>query len=133
VGAKVPDYVLEDLKSHGFDPRVRTWAIKQIFDGEGDTLSLSPYFWQIWEPGSFREKITLLGKLLAPSPETVSQKYPVPFGSPRNYLYYMVRLKDHFVLYTRATRRILNRDQEMAILIKRQNRNINMREWLASN
>ena len=132
LGAQVPDDVMEALEPDAFDPRVRTWAMEQIFHDTDDTLALSPYFWQLWKPGPFQEKAALFRKLLFPSPEFISQKYPTSFEPIRNYLYYLVRLKDHFMRYTGAMWRILLRDDEMRLLVKRQIRNIAMREWLSS-
>lgn len=130
--AQVPDDVLEDLKPEKVDLQVKEWAIEQIFRQTSDAPSLSPYFWQLWKPGPFREKAASFRKLLFPSPEFVSQKYPSPFGSIRTYFYYTVRFKDHFVRYARATWRIVIRDKKMLLLVKQQNRNIDMREWMSS-
>jgi len=132
MGANVPDDVMEDLKPDEFDHRVKTWAANQIASAVV-APAISPFFFQLWKPGSFYEKISLLRKLLLPAPEIISQDYPAPFGSVRNYLYYAVRLKDHFRRYARATRRILKGDEHMTLLVERQNRNIAMREWLAPN
>jgi hypothetical protein len=71
-------------------------------------------------------------KLLLPSPEFISQTYPAPHGSVHNFLYYFVRLKDHFMNYTRAIWRIVTRDKEMAQRIEQQNQNKAMQEWLSS-
>lgn len=130
--ADVPDAVMADFKPDEFDPLVKEWALEQVFRVKADTLSLSPYFWQLWRPGSFREKVLGLLKLLFPSPQFISQKYPASYGSSKNYLYYLVRLKDHFYRYGRAMWRILIRDKEMAILAKQRNRDLAMREWLSS-
>jgi hypothetical protein len=132
MGANVPDDVMENLKPDEFDHGVKAWAVKQIFSAAA-APAISPFFFQLWKPSSFYEKISLLRKLLLPAPEIISQDYPAPFGSIRNYLYYAVRLKDHFRRYARVTRRILKGDEHMIILVKRQNLNIAMREWLASN
>jgi hypothetical protein len=132
MGANVPDDVMENLKPDEFDHGVKAWAVKQIFSAAA-APAISPFFFQLWKPSSFYEKISLLRKLLLPAPEIISQDYPAPFGSIRNYLYYAVRLKDHFRRYARVTRRILKGDEHMILLVKRQNRNIAMREWLASN
>jgi hypothetical protein len=124
--------VMENLKPDEFEQRVKSWAVNQILSAAA-APAISPFFFQLWKPSSLYEKISLLRKLLLPAPEIISQDYPVPFGSVRNYLYYAVRLKDHFKRYARATRRILQGDEYMTLLVKRQNRNITMREWLAPN
>ncbi len=133
IDAQIPHDVMENLKPDGFDQQLREWALEQIFQETNDTLSLSPYFWQLWGPSPLREKLASLRKLLFPPPEFVSQKYPVSFGSLRNYLYYFVRLKDQFMPYIRALWQILVRDKEMRLLVNRQNRNIVMREQLLKN
>jgi hypothetical protein len=132
VGARVPDAVIEALTPDRFDPNITEWALEQIFQEMGDKMTLSPYFWRLWKPGSLREKSVSFRRLLFPPPEFVSQKYPAPFGSLRNYLYYLVRLKDHFMPYTRALWRILLHDDEMTSQVKRQNRNLTMKERLLS-
>jgi hypothetical protein len=132
VGANISDDVMEDLKPDEFDHRLKTWALEQIFSAAA-APALSPFFLQLWKSGPFYEKISLLRKLLLPAPEIISQDYPAPFGSVRNYLYYAVRLKDHFRRYAHVTRRILEGDEHMTLLVKRQNQNIAMREWLAPN
>lgn len=133
LGAKVPDDVIEALKPTDPDSSMKTWAMEQLFHGTGDTLSLSPYFWQLWKTGHLKEKAISLLKLVLPSPEFISQKYPTPFGSKQNYLYYFIRLKDHYKRYWRAVWRIISRDREMLFLVEQQNRNIEMRDWLSSN
>lgn len=132
ISAPVPGDVIKALKPGEDEPQVKIWAMEQIFQKTTAELPLSPYFWQLWKPGSFREKIVSFRKLLLPAPEFVSQKYPASFGSIRNYLYYLVRLKNHFIPYTRVLWRILNHDKEMTALIKRQHQNIAMREWFSS-
>ncbi|RLF56123.1 MAG: hypothetical protein DRN37_08495 [Thermoplasmata archaeon] len=132
LGGDVSDDVLEDLKPFDWDPLVKEWALEQVFRERKDTLSLSPYFWQLWRPGSFRKKAIGLLKLLFPSPQFISQKYPARYGSSKNYLYYLVRLKEHFHRYGHAMWRILTRDKEMVILAKQHNRDLDMREWLSS-
>jgi len=115
-----------------FDPQVKAWALEQIFHDTDDLIPLSPYFWQLWEPGSLREKASHFLNLIFPPPEFISQEYPAPYGSSRNYLYYLIRLKDHLPRYGRAIWRMLVRDEKMATLAKRQNRNSAMREYLSS-
>ena len=129
---RVPFNTMETLKPDNFDPKVKEWALEQIFYHKGDPLSLSPYFWQLWRQGSFREKVAFLMKLIFTSPEFISQEYPAPYGSSRNYFYYLIRLKDHFPRYSRAIWRMLIRDEKMLILAKQQSQNIAMREWLSS-
>lgn len=130
--AKVPDDVIEALKPADSDSSMKTWAMEQIFHGTGDTLSLSPYFLQLWKHGPFKEKVISLLKLVLPSPEFISQKYLTPFGSKQNYLYYFIRLKEHYKRYSSAVWRIMSRDREMLFLVEQQNRNIAMRDWLSS-
>ena len=132
LGAQVPSDALEALKPDNPDPHIKAWAIEQIFHGTIDLPDLSPYFWQLWQPGSFREKITCFLNLIFPPPEFISQEYPTSYGSPKNYLYYLSRLRNHLPRYGRAMWRMLIRDKKMLLLAKHQNRNIAMREWLSS-
>jgi hypothetical protein len=132
VGAQIPDEVVEELKPDDFDPQIKTWALKQIFQTVNMNQSLSPFFCQLWKPGPFNEKLSAFRKLFFPSSEVVSQKYFVPFQSFQNYLSYIVRLKDHGRRYTHALWRLLIHDREMVALLKQQQENLAMREWLVS-
>jgi hypothetical protein len=130
--AKIPEDVIANLTSNESYHQVKEWALGEIFQVEGGP-AISPFFSQLWKPGSFLEKTSLLRKLLLPPPEIISQDYPAPFGSIRNYLYYAVRFAEHARRYARASWLILKKDEEMTQLVRRQNRNIAMREWLAPN
>jgi hypothetical protein len=130
IGARVPDDFIEELRSNRFDPQLKTWAMQKIFHEPSGESSLSLYFWQLWEPGPFREKLIAFRKLLFPSPESLTRRYPVSLGSIQNYLYYFVRLKDHVIPYVHALWRLLSRDKEMILESKQQNRDIAMREKL---
>ena len=132
LNADVPDKVLEGLRQDDLDPRVKTWAMEQIFNHRGASLDLSPHFSLLWNSGTLLEKASHFLKLLIPSTEFISQKYPAPHRSLKNYLFYLVRLKDHLSRYCRATWRILVRDEEMRRLVREKNRNLAMREWLSS-
>ena len=132
LNVEVPDDDINALKPDNFDPQVKIWALENICHGRADFFPLSPYFWQLWKPGSFREKAYCLLKLIFPAPEFVSQKYPTPYGSLTNYIYYIIRIKDHFSKYGRATWRMMIRNEEMVVSAKQMNQNITMREWLSS-
>ena len=132
LGAQIPKDLVDGLKPEEFSQEVKDWAAEQIFHEGNDPVDLSPYFWYLWKPGSFRKKLVNLRRLLLPAPEFVSQKYQSPYGTIRNYLQYITRLREHFLRYIRVIWRIVIRDEEMLVLVKRQCRNIDMREWLSS-
>jgi hypothetical protein len=132
VGAGIPAKVIDDLEPSGFDSRTRDWAMEQIFrDADGsDEVELSPYFWQIWKKGPLREKARSFRSLVFPPREFIAQKYPVPAGSKRTPLWYVVRFGDHARDYARAVWRILIRDEATLARAARINRNISMRRRL---
>jgi len=132
LNAHVPDSLLKMLRPEDLDPSVRDWALDQIFWSRGSSLSLSPYFWQLWQPCSLREKTAHFLKLIYPPREYVSREYPAPYGSSRNYFYYLVRVKDHFSRYVRAVWRMVIRDEKMLSLAERQRKNSAIMEWLSS-
>ena len=132
VGAQVPDNVLTNLTPYEITPQVQTWAITQIFQEGYNAPPLSPYFVQLWQAGPLQQKLFLLRRLIFPSSQTVTQKYPVILGSTQNYLYYFIRVKDHFVRYGRTTWRILTGDQNTISWIKQQQRNMAIMKWLSS-
>ncbi|MDY6972536.1 MAG: nucleotidyltransferase family protein [Thermodesulfobacteriota bacterium] len=132
VNASVPDTILDMLMPDNLDPFVIDWALDQIFWNKGGSLSLSPYFWQLWKPGPLRERIAHFLQLICPSPELLSKEYHAPYGSSLNYFYYMLRFKDHFSRYIRATWKMVIRDEKMLLIAEQQRQNSAMMEWFSS-
>jgi hypothetical protein len=134
-GARIPDDALKDLKPDIHHVEAMEWALNRIFDKSQSASEpiLSPYFWQIWGIGSFGEKISSLVKLLIPSREFISQKYPTIFGTKRNYYYYLIRLKDHFIRYLVIIFRILRQDKSTTRLVREKKQDIAMTRWIVSN
>jgi hypothetical protein len=132
VSAEVPDSILATLKSDYTDSH-KQWAIQQMFNGAADGGLLSPFFCFLWRPVSLRKKAAHLLKFMFPPSEHVSERYDTPHRSSENYLSYITRVKEHFGSYARATWKLLTRDQEVLELVRRQNQNTAMREWLSSN
>ena len=130
--AAVPDEVLDTLKPDGFDLQLVAWAKEQIFADESDSPSLSPNLAQFWGPKRLQDKVILFLKSAFPSPEIMARMYPAPPDSPRIYLYYPVRLKDLLLRYGYAAWRLLRRDEEMVMLVERENKKTALRDWLAS-
>jgi len=133
-GARIPDDALKDLKPDIHHAEATEWALHRIFhkpEGMSEP-SLSPYFWQIWANGSLSGKISSLIKLLAPSREFISQKYPTIFGTKRNYYYYLIRLKDHFIRYLVIIFRILRQDKSAIRLVREKKQDIAMTRWITS-
>ena len=132
VSAEVPDGVLTAL-TPDFSDSHKQWAIQQMFNGTADGPSLSPLFCFLWRPVSVRKKAGYFFKFMFPPPEYVSERYETPHRSSGNYLSYLTRVKEHSGRYARATWKLLTRDEEFVGLVKRQNQNTAMREWLSSN
>ena len=132
VEAQIPDHVLDNMRSEQLTPHMHTWVMEQMMSEPLETISYSPYFWQLFAPGSFRGKLKSLTHLVFPPAEFVSQKYPASFRSWRNYVYYLIRLKEHIWHYASALWLIVRRDPVMLTLLKQQRRNITMRNWLLS-
>lgn len=132
VGAKVPRYVIKNLKPNEFNPQVKSWAIQQIFQDHDLKLSFSPYFWQFWQPHPIREKLNLFKKLLLPSSEFISKNYPVISGTAKSRLYYFIRFKDHLIRYLNALFKIIFREENMIVKLKQNKHSLEMRKWLAS-
>ena len=130
--APICDDFLERIRPDNFDPQIKILAIEHMLGDAVQEVSLSPYFWELWSPGTFKEKMILLRYLLFPPAEFISQKYPASFRSFRNYVYYVVRLKDHVLLYTRILWRMLRGDAQIKTLMEQERKNMTMRKWLAS-
>ena len=132
VGVGVPGDVLKQLRSGEFNVDKKSWAVKQIFDDFQRDPSLSLYFWQLWQPSSFLNKLGLVKKLLVPSSEFISQKYPTISGTAKNRLFYLIRFRDHLIRYIGALLKIVFRDTESITRLKQKKIDYKMMEWLGS-
>ncbi|RJP80452.1 MAG: hypothetical protein C4522_07590 [Desulfobacteraceae bacterium] len=131
-GAMVPEDVLENLKPVSFREEYGEWAIDQIFHKNENEPSLSPYFWQIWKTDSWITKGILFLKLMIPTREFLSQKYPSSIHSGMNLLYYVVRMKDHLKRYTGFFWRVMIREDAALCLIREKKYAFHIMEWISA-
>ncbi|OCC15622.1 hypothetical protein DBT_0973 [Dissulfuribacter thermophilus] len=133
LGTPVPNKIPKKLKSSNFDPLLLNWARTQIFDKSSDKYGqkISIYFWKLWSEASWREKLASFKRLIFPSSEYLSQKYPTVSGSSTNKLFYLLRLWDHLGHYCSVLWQILMRNPEMLREIEKQNKNITIMKKLA--
>jgi hypothetical protein len=131
-GAKIPQDTIENLKPASFKPEYKEWAIKQIFHQNEDEPSLSPYFWQIRKEKSVLKKISLFLKLMIPTQEFLSQKYPSSINTKFSLHYYMIRMKAHIMRYLSVYWRIMIREESTLRLVKEKNHTFTMMEWISS-
>jgi hypothetical protein len=132
VAAQIPDETLEDLQPAHVDPHIQAWVKQQIFRENPHVVTLSPYFWKLWIPGTLGEKLSALRSLFLPSGEFISQKYPIPYGSLKIYRYYWIRLKEHLLPYLWTSWQILIGNNEARFQVKEQHQIDSIRRWLAS-
>ena len=130
LGARIPDEIITNMRPAEFELRVRAWAVDQIFNETENRPVLSQNFWQLLRSHSLREQVSLLRKLLLPSPAFISQKYPGVFRSAKSYLYYPVRLKRRSMPFIKTLWGMLTRNKETVQFAKTECRNAEMREWL---
>jgi len=133
VRAQVPDDVLKELKPEEFNSEHKGWAIKQLFQKKKNDPSLSPYFWKIWRTDSFLKKWFLFFKLIIPSKEFLSQKYPSSINTKYRVYYYMARIVAHFRRYLSVSWRIVTREESTMRLVREKNHTFTMIEWISSN
>jgi len=132
--APIPSRVLETLEPKTQEPHLKSWAIAQMRNLEADySTALSPLFWELWNRShSMREKISLLRRLVLPSPEFVSQKFPASYGSSQNYLHYWTRLEKRLGPYIIAAWGISVGDEAQRKRLAFQQQVNAMRQWLMS-
>lgn len=128
----IPKSVLENAKPADFDPMMTTWAANRIFRERVDKLILSPYYWRIWEQGTFRQKLLSIRKLLLPKPKHISQDYSVSYGTLTNYAYYAVRFFKFLPIYIRTTWKLLSRDTKLLALLEQERQNVAFRKWMGT-
>lgn len=133
-GAMVPEDVLVRTKPENFDRSYTEWAIAQIFsDREEEDLSLSPYFWKLWQTNSLKKKCAFFMKLIFPDKEFLFQKYPVPEKTGRKFYSYLLRIQRHFSRYFVIFWRIIARDKSTLKMIREKRQTYFMMEWIAAN
>ena len=131
--APIPQKIFETLIPDGVAPELKTWAINQIFQNSLDEApSLSPHFWQLFQPASFFKKIGSLKKILFPPSEFVAQRYATLSGTMKTKFYYLVRLKDHLFRYASVIFRLICREKLMVNQLKQVRRDYQAREWLGA-
>ncbi len=128
----IPSRVLETLEPKTQEPHLKSWAIAQMRNLQADySTALSPLFWELWNRShDVREKISLLRRLVLPSPEFVSQKFPASYGSPQNYLHYWTRLKKRLGPYIITVWGIGVGDETQRNRLAFQQQVNAMRQWL---
>ena len=131
--AGIPDQVMNALKPDIDFKLAIGWAEAQIF--QSPTVSekgrLSGYFWQLWAPLSWKEKLASFRKVIAPDRKYISQKYPTHCRSLKSYIYYLVRLKNHIARYSNAVLRIVFRERKMRQIMQTELQNMAMKNWLS--
>ena len=130
---ELPVIAIKNFNPNNISPKIKSWAIDQIFLDPEDFLDISPNFWTLWSQAPLKEKISRLIRLAFTSRRRISQYYYTPSESKRSYLSYIIRFKNHFPRYMRATFQMLAHDKKMITLAKRQNKNIAMTQWFLSN
>ncbi|MDX9787075.1 MAG: nucleotidyltransferase family protein [Desulfobacterales bacterium] len=129
---EIPDAMFGASLSGKSDRQVFERVLVNIFEDTPETQApaLSPFFWGIWTSESLPDKLKNLRAVLAPSPAFVSQKYPAPYGSFRNYLFYFIRFKAHMLRYLDATWRMVTRESRMQAVFRAERRNSAIKNWL---
>lgn len=133
LGLRVPDASARGLGPEGVEPRARTWALEQMF-GERPHRSgrISPYFWDLWRPGSARGRAAAFKTLLFPPRDVMLARYGAREGARPTVLSYLVRFRTHLGPYARTLRGLAAGEGRLLALKRRETRNLEMQEWLCS-
>jgi len=135
LGASVPDHLLKAIKPNDFGEGFMVMAKKSIFADKhynADGLSLSPLIAQLWGSKRLLNKGILFLRRVFPSPEVMTQMYPVPSDSLLIYFYYPVRMIDLLLRHGRPVWRLLRGDKETQALAKQKNEIAPLKDWLMS-
>jgi hypothetical protein len=132
VSAQVPKNVIASLCPDTIPSEPVKWALSRMFSPKAykNIPALSPNFWALWASDSFLKKILSLRKLIYPDRNFIAQKYPTPPRSLRTYIYYLIRMKDHLLLYLSAFARIIMNEPEMKRILEKERCNIRMQSWM---
>lgn len=133
LNVQIPDSVLKTLKPVQMDPHIYSWSKYHILQGVADSPLISPFFWKIWISGSLREKCSAVYRLLFPPKEFMWQKYPAASqGTLQKMMYYIMRIRGHFFIYSSILWKILSGDRQVRLRIQQQQKLHKIRQWLIS-
>jgi hypothetical protein len=120
LGVPVPEQVLGQLRPDDFSSQIDASARERVLSAAEPT-PINPYLLRLWGVEPLKGKLTLLRDSVFPPPEAVAQRYSLPPGSKRIYLYYLVRLVDLIRLNGRLIWRVLRRDSIAVAAVQREN------------
>jgi hypothetical protein len=120
LGAQVPPPVSDALHPASFSPEIAHLATMRILN-KGQSDNIHPNLAILWRDLPIKERATSLINGLFPFPEYIEQKYSLPPGSKKVYLYYLVRLKDLLKIYGGQVRSIARRETHAIDDIDQQN------------
>jgi hypothetical protein len=130
----VPNHVLEKMRPQGFDLQITELAKEQIFRYRNSVAESTPFsanLAQLFGSNSFKEKLFLVLKTIFPPPKFIAQKYSLPLGSLKVYLYYPIRMKDVIFRYSRSAWGLISHDKTMTYLAQCELDQNRLDDWLA--
>jgi hypothetical protein len=131
LAADVPAAAVAALEPPGFRPEVVAWATTCVLTSPGE-MSLSPSMARLWTARRVRAKLAVLGQTLAPSRAAMARIYGTRAGSPRTYLYYLVRWADLVLRYGRQTWGLVRGDHRAREALRAVAERSALREWLGN-
>ncbi|MBN2548087.1 MAG: nucleotidyltransferase family protein [Anaerolineales bacterium] len=123
LSACVPAQAIESLRPHDFDPQILSLAEEMLFDN----FRISINFSRLWQQSSLRQRASLVWRRIFLSPNVLSSKYPIQPDSPSLPRFYLRRLKELILRYSRLTWRVAWSSGQEKAAIERQNR---LLQWL---
>ena len=129
LAAEIPGATLAALQPPGFTPEVVGWAKICVFTPEQNS-SVSPSMAKLWTSRRLAAKLTVLRQTLYPSRMTMTRIYRVPAGSPRIYLYYLVRWADLLFRYGRHAWGLWRGDHRTQHELRAMSERAALGEWL---
>jgi hypothetical protein len=131
LGADVPGEALARLEPTRFDPRLLSWARRELLRGtEGSDMT--PAVASVWAASRVGGRISVLLRSVLPSRALISRLYAAPPNSSRIYAYYALRWKDLLVRHGGSLWRLLRRDPQTVASATREHEREALRAWLSS-
>jgi hypothetical protein len=113
LGVEIPKFVFDQLASDTFDIKILSYAKSQILSHGDATFSMTPDLAAFSATEGLIPKIKLvLSRIFLPR-HVMARLFNVPPQSPRIYLYYCVRFKELYLLYSCSARRLLKKDPSL--------------------
>jgi hypothetical protein len=129
LGLTISDKQLDPLRPPSFDPHLIDYALEQVFSNKDDKVGAATRIVELRKAKSFANRLHFLLKKTFIPLEILKKRYALS-SNRWTYFYYLVRLKDLALRYSRFLWRLSKHDKTHLDAVGQVNRKVALTEWL---